>query len=422
MRKILFLLLLIPAIAFAQGTTTQIRRGSTLPTSCVGGDIFIKSGSSAGFYFNVASGTCSWVGPTTINTASDVVAKFSGCSGTQYLGADGNCHTAIGSPAGSDTQVQFNDGGSFGGESNFVWDKTNHKLSLGNGTTQATLDFRGGTSAPSNPSANFCRQYFNTTSGVMEWINSSGTTCGPSSGTGTVTHTGGALTSGSLMVGAGSADSAVLASDPTNCSAGNAPTGIDKTGAAKGCASISGGSSGALVLLESHTASSSAELDFTTGITSTYDEYQIEILGIIPATNGALPKIQFSTNGGSTYDTGNNYDWGQTNDAMGGNSSGTNGQTNTSGIAVFGDGSGVGLSNTATPGLAASFTLYDPLSSTNVKFVSGRGVAVYSGTGSRYMFLFGGVYKITTAANAFRIIMSSGNITSGTVRLYGVAH
>ena len=36
------------------------------------------------------------------------------------------------------------------------------------------------------------------------------------------------------------------------------------------------GSSGALVLLEQHTASGSAELDFTTGITSTYDTYVFE--------------------------------------------------------------------------------------------------------------------------------------------------
>lgn len=35
-----------------------------------------------------------------------------------------------GTPGGSDTQVQFNDGGSFGGDSAFVWDKTNDKLTV----------------------------------------------------------------------------------------------------------------------------------------------------------------------------------------------------------------------------------------------------------------------------------------------------
>ena len=36
-----------------------------------------------------------------------------------------------GTPGGSDTQVQFNDGGSFGGDDNFTWDKTNNKLGIG---------------------------------------------------------------------------------------------------------------------------------------------------------------------------------------------------------------------------------------------------------------------------------------------------
>jgi predicted RecA/RadA family phage recombinase len=35
-----------------------------------------------------------------------------------------------GTPGGSDTQVQFNDGGSFGGDSNLLWDKTNDSLNV----------------------------------------------------------------------------------------------------------------------------------------------------------------------------------------------------------------------------------------------------------------------------------------------------
>ena len=35
-----------------------------------------------------------------------------------------------GTPAGSDTQVQFNDGGSFGADSSFTWDKTSDKLTI----------------------------------------------------------------------------------------------------------------------------------------------------------------------------------------------------------------------------------------------------------------------------------------------------
>jgi len=35
-----------------------------------------------------------------------------------------------GTPGGSDTEVQFNDGGDFGGDANFTWDKTNNNLTV----------------------------------------------------------------------------------------------------------------------------------------------------------------------------------------------------------------------------------------------------------------------------------------------------
>ncbi len=34
----------------------------------------------------------------------------------------------------------------------------------------------------------------------------------------------------------------------------------------------------------------------------------------------------------------------------------------------------------------------------------------------------GGWYQITAAVNAFQILASSGNLASGTVRIYGISH
>ncbi len=46
----------------------------------------------------------------TLSAASTIVNLFSGCSGTQYLGADGACHAASGaSPGGSPNQIQIQD-------------------------------------------------------------------------------------------------------------------------------------------------------------------------------------------------------------------------------------------------------------------------------------------------------------------------
>jgi hypothetical protein len=56
--------------------------------------------------------------------------------------------TGIGTPGGSTTQVQFNDGGVFGGSANFVYDKTNNiltvgKVKLGSWVPDATFAFLG---------------------------------------------------------------------------------------------------------------------------------------------------------------------------------------------------------------------------------------------------------------------------------------
>ena len=39
----------------------------------------------------------------------------------------------------------------------------------------------------------------------------------------------------------------------------------------------------------------------------------------------------------------------------------------------------------------------------------------------RVMIEFGGQYNSLTAVNAFRFVMSTGDIASGTVRVYGLA-
>jgi hypothetical protein len=58
---------------------------------------------------------------------------------------------------------------------------------------------------------------------------------------------------------------------------------------------------GNMVLLSTQTASASASISFTTGITSTYKEYMFIFNNIHPATDNA--HFQFkSTDGGSTYD------------------------------------------------------------------------------------------------------------------------
>jgi hypothetical protein len=61
---------------------------------------------------------------------------------------------AGGSPAGSNTQVQYNSSGSFAGSANFIWDNTNTRLGVG-GNPSAPLHVQGGTASTAFDTALF---------------------------------------------------------------------------------------------------------------------------------------------------------------------------------------------------------------------------------------------------------------------------
>lgn len=175
---------------------------------------------------------------------------------------------------------------------------------------------------------------------------------------------------------------------------------------------------GGSVLLEQHTASSSATLDYTTSITSTYDEYLIELVSLVPATNNVDLYLRFSTDGGSTYDTSNLYSatiWAYTS-----SSSAASGAAYGSPTSQIPMRSNAEISNTSTGGISGQLRLFSPLSTALYKWVSGQCV-FFSGSSTVLGVQTNGVYKSTTAVNAFRFLFSSGNIASGTIRVYGIA-
>lgn len=169
-----------------------------------------------------------------------------------------------------------------------------------------------------------------------------------------------------------------------------------------------------LRLLEEQAASSSASLDFASSISSTFDEYQIEILNLIPATNNAQLYMRMSTDGGSSYDSGTNYGSSQfVANRFGSSASGAD-----SGVAQIRIDQN-GISNTATYGFCGTIKLFSPASTSLHKIATGTFTylnTTYAQSGS-----FAGRYLSTTAVDAFQFLMSSGNIASGTIRVYGLA-
>jgi hypothetical protein len=170
-----------------------------------------------------------------------------------------------------------------------------------------------------------------------------------------------------------------------------------------------------LVLLQTQTASSSASLSFTSSISSTYDNYLVEFINVLPATDGATLFLRMSTDGGSTYVSTSSYSYLAYRFDSG--SAGAGGSTSATAI-VFAETNGIGSSSAF--GLVGSATMFNPGSSSLHKPVSGE-VYFRSAAGTRIKHTMAGAFESNTAVNAFQFLMSSGNIASGTIRVYGLA-
>jgi hypothetical protein len=192
---------------------------------------------------------------------------------------------------------------------------------------------------------------------------------------------------------------------------------------------------GALVLLGTYVAASSSELDIVTRnssdqsgaiFQSDFDEYEVRIANLIPASNGYDFHLQFSTNGGSSYDsTSGHYSWAAWRTLTNGSGYAPGASNSTTKISLSTGNSEI-TNVTAHGGLCGSYKIVNPLSSTMYKRVNeGQGGYYLSSTYPDLLFTTSGSYLQTSAVNAFRIFSTqsatTGNIASGTVLVYGVA-
>ena len=179
---------------------------------------------------------------------------------------------------------------------------------------------------------------------------------------------------------------------------------------------------GSMVLLSEQTASASASISFTSGIDSTYPIYKFEFINIHPSVQNANPQFNFSTDGGSNYNV-------------------TKTSTAFRAYHFEGDLSAV-LEYQATQDLAqsssyqnltyvgndndmsvsGSLKLFSPSSTTYVKHFLTT-VNTYGDGGGQDLsenWFTAGYGNTTSAINAIRFQMSSGNIDVGTIKLYGI--
>jgi len=177
---------------------------------------------------------------------------------------------------------------------------------------------------------------------------------------------------------------------------------------------------GGLVLLSEQTASSSASISFTSGIDSTYPIYKFEFINMHPATDNADFTFNMSTDGGSNYNVTKTTTVFTAQHSEAGSDAGVFYVTaddlaqSTNSQIILGL-----IGNDADQSASGSLTLFNPSSTTFVKHFIATGNSYYSGNYSLNDYV-AGYGNTISAVNAIQFSMSSGNIDSGTIKLYGI--
>jgi hypothetical protein len=183
-------------------------------------------------------------------------------------------------------------------------------------------------------------------------------------------------------------------------------------------ASITGS---AMTLLSTQTASSSATISFTSGIDSTYDFYVFKLINIHPATDDQTLQFNMSVDGGSNYNVTKTTTFFRAYYGEGGGGGvleyrTANDLSQATGFQVLTTGS----SNSNDACINSELKIFSPSSTTFVKHFIARTIDL--ATGEYAMDMYASGYGDTTSAiDAIQFKMSSGNIDSGVIKLYGIS-
>ena len=177
---------------------------------------------------------------------------------------------------------------------------------------------------------------------------------------------------------------------------------------------------GALTLLSTQTASSSASISFTSGIDSTYDSYVFKFIDINPATDGTFFQTNFSTDSGSNYNVTKTttyfvarHDEGDTDTQLAYKTAFDLAQSTSSQSITQ------TLGNGADETASGTLQIFNPSSTTFVKhFISTTNN--YTDANFSQNIFVAGYANTTSAIDAIKFEMSSGNF-DGIIKMYGVS-
>ena len=189
----------------------------------------------------------------------------------------------------------------------------------------------------------------------------------------------------------------------------------------------SGVATGKMTLIKTLTASGSATLSFVDGAASvvlddTYDSYVFKFINIHPATDLANFLFQGSTDSGSAYGVTITstaflaYNREDNSTAALGYQANADLAQSTSFQNITKE-----IGNGSDESMSGSLSIFNPSSTTFVKHWINESHHM-DGTGSPLAVrdMMAGYFNTTSAINAFQFKMSSGNIDSGVIKLYGI--
>jgi len=177
---------------------------------------------------------------------------------------------------------------------------------------------------------------------------------------------------------------------------------------------------GNMILISSQTASDSASISFTTGIDSTYKEYQFWFIDIHPRTDAVDFTFNMSTDSGSNYNVTKTSTSFRTLHSESGASTDLSYNTNfdlAQSTAVQSLIAG-GIANDADGSVGGILTLFNPASTTYVKHFISLFNAYRSTDGTQSCHV-AGYGNTTSAINAIQFSMESGNF-DGTILMFGI--
>ena len=183
---------------------------------------------------------------------------------------------------------------------------------------------------------------------------------------------------------------------------------------------------GALTHIKTLTASSSSTLSFVDGssdvvLDNTYPVYLFKFINIHPQTNTTKLQINASADSGSNYNVTKTTTYFQAYHTESDSATALSYYANRDLAQSTSAQQLKDIGNTSDDSAAGTLHLFNPSSTTFVKhFISTFTGPTGESTQNLHNSFVGGYFNTTSAIDAVQFSMSSGNIDSGTIKLYGI--